>query len=102
MSGSVIDGRTGEVTTGPVDHRKLKALGELAIKAARAVAEETGQLPQRVDGLGQRWTAKVLGLNGKGGIDYPALVQAQALWEAGEPQRAAERALQKAVRESVV
>ena len=96
---TLIDGRTGEVMAASVDAGQFKVFAELILKANRAVAEETGQLPQRVEGLGEQWTAKVLGVNGKGGIDYPAITQADRRWEAGAPERAAKRAQEKAARE---
>jgi hypothetical protein len=97
----VIDGQTGqpEFAADLVDHRKLKVYSDMVFKADKLAAEETGQLPQRVDGLDQQWTAKVLGVNGKGGVDYPVLTQAAREWDAGAPQRAAERARKEAVRE---
>jgi hypothetical protein len=90
----VIDGHTGqpEFAADLVDHRKLKVYTDMVFKADKLAAEECGQLPQRVDGLGQQWTAKVLGVNGKGGVDYPVLTQAAREWEAGAPARAAELA----------
>jgi hypothetical protein len=88
-SNCVIDGRTGEVRAGPVDERKFKVFVELIIKANRNFAEECGQLPQRVEGLDQRFTLPVLGL-GSGSIDYAAAAQRRREREATAPQRAAE------------
>jgi hypothetical protein len=96
----VIDGHTGqpEFAADLVDHRKLKVYTDMVFKADKLAAEECGQLPQRVDGLDQQWTAKVLGVNGKGGVDYPGLTQAAREWEAGAPARIAEQARKEAVR----
>jgi hypothetical protein len=78
-----------------VDARKLKVYADMMDKALRRTAEETGQLPQRVEGLDERWTPKLLGLDGNNGVDYPAIVQAavqrQAEWEARAPWREAEK-----------
>src|SRR6476619_5345635 len=65
---------------------------ELILKANRNFAEETGQLPQRVEGLDQRFTMPVLGLGRDGGIDYAAAAQRRRDREATAPEReAAER-----------
>jgi hypothetical protein len=88
-TGCVIDGRTGEVRRVPVDPRLFKAAADTTIKVLRTVDETTGQLPQRVDGLDSRYTAPVLGLNGNGGIDYPAIAQRKAEREAEAPEREA-------------
>jgi hypothetical protein len=94
--GCVIDGRTGEVRQVPVDPRLFKAAADTIIKILRTVDETTGQLPQRVEGLDERWTRPVLGLGGGRGIDYAALArlaaERKAEWEAAAPEReAAER-----------
>ena len=98
----VIDGHTGqpEFAADLVDHRKLKVYSDMVFKADKLAAEETGQLPLRVDGLDQQWSAMVVGVNGKGGVDYPVLTQAAREWEAGAPQRAAELARKEAVAEA--
>jgi hypothetical protein len=91
-SSCVIDGRTGEVRAGPVDERKFKVFFELILKANRNFAEETGQLPQRVEGLDERFTLPVLGLGSGNGIDYAAAAQRRRDREATAPEReAAER-----------
>ena len=95
-TGCVIDGRTGEVRQVPVDPRLFKAAADTIIKILRTVDETTGQLPQRVEGLDERWTRPVLGLGGGGGIDCAALArlaaERKAEWEAAAPEReAAER-----------
>jgi hypothetical protein len=91
-SNCVIDGRTGEVRAGPLDERKFKVFFELILKANRNFAEETGQLPQRVEGLDQRFTMPMLGLGSGGGIDYAAAAQRRRDREAAAPEReAAER-----------
>jgi hypothetical protein len=95
-TGCVIDGRTGEVRQVPVDPLLFKAAADTIIKVLRTVDETTGQLPQRVEGLDERWTRPVLGLGGGGGIDYAALArlaaERKAEWEAAAPEReAAER-----------
>jgi hypothetical protein len=95
----VIDGETGETREIPVDGRLAKPYADMIFKALRHTAEETGQLPQRVEGLDEKWTPKLLGLDGNSGVDYPALVEAQAQWEAGAPLRAAKRAQEKAARD---
>jgi hypothetical protein len=95
-AGCVIDGRTDEVRRVPVDPRLFKAAADTIIKVLRTVDETTGQLPQRVDGLDPRWTSAVLGVNGNGGIDYPAIaqraVERKAEWEAAAPEREASEA----------
>lgn len=91
-SNVVINGRTGEVMAGPVDGRQFKVFAEIILKANRNFAEETGQLPQRVEGLDQRFTQPMLGL-GSGSIDYAAIAQRRREREATAPQReAAEQA----------
>jgi hypothetical protein len=78
-----------------VDARKLKVYVDMLDKALKLTMIETGQQVR----LDDRWTERVLGLNGKNGIDYPAIVQTQREWEADAPQRAAKRAREKAVRD---
>jgi len=88
-SNTVIDGRTGDVRSGSVDERKFKVFFELILKANRNFAEETGQLPQRVEGLGERFTLPVLGLSSSHGIDYAAVAQRRRDREAEAPAREA-------------
>jgi hypothetical protein len=95
----VIDGRTGEVMAGPADERKFKVYAELILKTNRNFAEETGQLPQRVEGLDQRFTQPVLGIRGRG-IDYTRIAQREREWEAEAPQREAAKRERKAAVEA--
>jgi hypothetical protein len=85
----LIDGQTGEVTVQLIAERKVKVFGELILKANRGFAEETGQLPNRVEGLDQRWTPQMLGLGNGGGIDYGAIAQRKREWDAAAPEREA-------------
>jgi hypothetical protein len=94
-SNTVIDGHTGEIRSGPVDAGKFKVFAELILRANRNFAEETGQLPQRVERLDERWTRSVLGLSG-GGIDYAATARRRQEREASAPQREAEERERKA------
>jgi hypothetical protein len=99
-SSTVIDGRTMEVRAGSVDAGRFKVLFELILKANRNFAEECGQLPQRVEGLDQRFTLPVLGLVSGNGIDYVASAQRRRDREATAPDReAAERERREAARE---
>jgi hypothetical protein len=82
-----------------VDHRKLKVYSDMVFKADKLAAEETGQLPQRVDGLDSRYTAPVLGL-GNGTIDYAKAGQRRREWEAAAPEREAAARERDAVREA--
>lgn len=97
----VIDGQTGqpEFAADLVDHRKLKVYSDMVFKADKLAAEETGQLPQRVDGLDSRYTAPVLGL-GNGTIDYAKAAQRRRDWEAAAPEREAAARERDAVREA--
>jgi len=103
-SNTVINGRIGEVRSGSVDERKFKVFAELILKCNRNFAEETGQLPQRVDGLDSRYTAPVLGISGS--FDYTRFAQVEAQrkaeWEAAAPEREAAKREREAASDALM
>jgi hypothetical protein len=78
-----------------VDARKLKIYSDAVDKNNKMLMIETGQQLR----LDEKWTEKALGVDGRGGVDYPALVQTTREWDAGAPLRAANRAQEKAARD---
>jgi hypothetical protein len=79
-----------------VDWQRLKAYSSEVRASLKALMIETGQQLQLDD---TKWAEKVLGVDGRGGVDYGVIVEATREWDAGAPQRAARRAQEKAVRD---
>jgi hypothetical protein len=78
-----------------VDWQRLKAYSSEVRASLKALMIETGQQLR----LDEKWTEKALGVDGRGGVDYSALVEATREWDAGAPLRAAKRAQEKAARD---
>jgi hypothetical protein len=74
----------------------LKAYSAEVRASLKALMIETGQQLQLDE---EKWAERALGVDGRGGVDYPAIVEATRTWDAGAPQRAATRAQEKAARD---